>query len=650
MKAIVIHEYGPPDVLKYEDVPDPEPRAGEIRIRVHAATVNRVLDVSLRAGKESARGPVLPLIPGRRLRRHRSTRSEPGVTRWRQGMRVAAAGVMPLDVCAEDDAGYAGPNGMMGIKRPGGFAELVAVPACAAIALPDGLDFHHAAVVMRHVPTAWNLLFNVAELKAGETVLIMGAGGNLGSIGIQIAKNVIGAKVIAAAGSDDRVADSACELGADHGINYNTHDLHAEVMTLTGGKGVDVLYDNIANPKVLPQAFRAIGFDGRLVTAGAHAGPNVTIDFSHLYHKRITIKGRPGYHPPDVPKCFAAAAEGKIEAQIERILPLSQAAEAHRLVESGESHGQDRARSDAGIEAQLFPRAFRGMTVPLACPIAPGREECLYSGHFPSSLMTSRLRLRGAGGAQRRFSHGTAPLMPKATAVWLVENTALSFDQIADFCKLHPLEVKAIADGDAAQGIKGLDPVLTGQLTREEIEQAVADPDYRLKLLDPKVRLPEAKKKKGPRYTPVSRRQDRPNAILWLVRNHPELKDSQIMRLVGTTKSTIQAIRERTHWNAPNLQPMDPVTLGLCSQIDLDLEVHRAAKEKPVDVEAQGATLLPASETTIRRASPSRRRRSPATSSTSTRCSPSSSRSAARASSATPAAIQPYGITPARTS
>ena len=193
------------------------------------------------------------------------------------------------------------------------------------------------------------------------------------------------------------------------------------------------------------------------------------------------------------------------------------------------------------------------------------------------------------------------PLMPKATAVWLVENTALSFDQVADFCKLHPLEVKAIADGDAAQGIKGLDPVLTGQLSREEIEKGVADPNYRLKLLDAKVRLPETKKKKGPRYTPVSRRQDRPNAILWLVRNHPEVKDSQIMRLVGTTKSTIQAIRERTHWNASNLQPMDPVTIGLSSQIDLDLEVQRAAKEKPVEAEAPGATLLPASETTVRR-------------------------------------------------
>jgi uncharacterized protein len=193
----------------------------------------------------------------------------------------------------------------------------------------------------------------------------------------------------------------------------------------------------------------------------------------------------------------------------------------------------------------------------------------------------------------------TAPLMPKATAVWLVENTSLSFDQIAQLCNLHVLEVKAIADGDAAQGIKGLDPILTGQLTRDEIAAAEKDPNHKLHIAESKVRMPEAKPKKGPRYTPVSRRQDRPNAILWLVRNHPELKDSQIMRLVGTTKSTIEAIRERTHWNAANLAPMDPVTLGLCSQIDLDFEVHRAAKEKPAEPE-MGATLLPAEITTAR--------------------------------------------------
>src|SRR6202158_3286368 len=195
-----------------------------------------------------------------------------------------------------------------------------------------------------------------------------------------------------------------------------------------------------------------------------------------------------------------------------------------------------------------------------------------------------------------------APLMPKATAVWLLDNTALSFDQIAEFCKLHPLEVKAIADGDAAQGIKGMDPIVTGQLTREQITEAEANPEIQLKLTEAKVAMPSAERgKKGPRYTPVSRRQDRPNAILWLVRNHPELKDSQIMRLVGTTKSTISAIRERTHWNAQALAPMDPVTLGLCSQTDLDFEVNRANKEKPAPADA-GATLLPAAETTARKA------------------------------------------------
>ncbi|WP_201862520.1 DUF1013 domain-containing protein [Microvirga soli] len=192
------------------------------------------------------------------------------------------------------------------------------------------------------------------------------------------------------------------------------------------------------------------------------------------------------------------------------------------------------------------------------------------------------------------------PLMPKATAVWLVENTSLSFDQIADFCKLHPLEVKGIADGEVAAGIKGADPISMGQLTREEIEKAQGDTNHRLRLAESRVKLPEQKKiKKGPRYTPVSRRHDRPNAILWLVRNHPELKDAQIMRLVGTTKTTIQQVRERTHWNSASLAPMDPVTLGLCSQIDLDFEVQRAAKDRPqVEAQDHGGTLMPAEVST----------------------------------------------------
>ena len=189
----------------------------------------------------------------------------------------------------------------------------------------------------------------------------------------------------------------------------------------------------------------------------------------------------------------------------------------------------------------------------------------------------------------------TQLLMPKATAVWLVDNTALSFDQIAGFCRLHPLEVKAIADGDAAQGIKGLDPIGTGQLTRDEISAAEKDPEHKLKMAEAKVRVPEAKRK-GARYTPLSKRQDRPNAILWLVRNHPELKDAQVSRLVGTTNSTLEQVRGRTHWNSSNLAPMDPVTLGICSQIDLDFEIERANKGKPQLVES-GDTLLPAATT-----------------------------------------------------
>jgi hypothetical protein len=199
------------------------------------------------------------------------------------------------------------------------------------------------------------------------------------------------------------------------------------------------------------------------------------------------------------------------------------------------------------------------------------------------------------------------PLMPKATAVWLVANTSLTFEQIAQFCGLHVLEVKGIADGDVAQGIKGMDPVTSGQLTREEIEKAEADSGYVLKLAEPKVAMPQQTAKRGPRYTPVSRRHDRPNAVLWLLRNHPELKDSQIMRLVGTTKPTIAQIRDRTHWNSAALVPQDPVTLGLCSQIDLDAEVKKAArrlererKESGKEEIEKAGSLLPTEETTAR--------------------------------------------------
>ena len=188
------------------------------------------------------------------------------------------------------------------------------------------------------------------------------------------------------------------------------------------------------------------------------------------------------------------------------------------------------------------------------------------------------------------------PLMPKATAVWLVENTSLSFAQIAEFCGLHPLEVKGIADGDVAQGIKGHDPVTNAQITREEIARGEKNDKHILRIAESKVQAPPVKSKRGPRYTPVSRRHDRPNAVLWLLKSHMELKDSQIMRLVGTTKPTIAAIRDRSHWNSQNLLPQDPVTLGLCSQTDLDAEVRKSSKRMPAGADGQpraGGTLMP---------------------------------------------------------
>jgi len=195
----------------------------------------------------------------------------------------------------------------------------------------------------------------------------------------------------------------------------------------------------------------------------------------------------------------------------------------------------------------------------------------------------------------------TKPLMPKATAVWLIDNTSLTFEQIAEFCGLHPLEVKGIADEDVAKGIKGQDPVSSGQLTREVIEAAEKDPSRKLKMAAPKHKMPSVKLKKAPRYTPVSKRQDKPDAVYWILRNHPEFGDADIIKLIGTTKATIQKIRERSHWNATNIKAVDPVTLGLCSQLELDLAVTRAgAKQERAQKRAarKGATLKSVAETT----------------------------------------------------
>jgi hypothetical protein len=190
-----------------------------------------------------------------------------------------------------------------------------------------------------------------------------------------------------------------------------------------------------------------------------------------------------------------------------------------------------------------------------------------------------------------------SPLMPKATAVWLVENTSLTFEQIAEFCGLHPLEVQAIADGEVAVQMLGLDPVANGQTTAEELARCQADPDARLKLLETAI-PPQYQRHKGPRYTPIAKRQDKPDAVLYLLRNHPELSDAQICKLVGTTKPTINAVRDRSHWNSPNLKARHPVGLELCTLEELDQAVTKATRGKKslADIEAEIAARAAESE------------------------------------------------------
>ncbi len=185
------------------------------------------------------------------------------------------------------------------------------------------------------------------------------------------------------------------------------------------------------------------------------------------------------------------------------------------------------------------------------------------------------------------------PLMPKATAVWLIEKTALTFTQIADFCGMHPLEVQAIADGEVAQGIVGYDPVANQQVTNEEIQRCEQSADARLKLMPP---ANASKVKRGARYTPVAKRNDRPDAIAFVLRNFPQLTEAQVIKLLGTTKDTIQKVRERTHWNSANIKPRDPVILGLCSQTDLNAAVSAANDRLARDGQAIPVPPLPETE------------------------------------------------------
>ncbi|HEX7711104.1 MAG TPA: zinc-binding dehydrogenase [Sphingomonadaceae bacterium] len=327
MKAVVMHSFGGPEVLRYEDFPKPVPSPGEVLVEVHAVSVNRTLDLVVREGKYGA--PIaLPHILGVDPSGVIAAVGE-GVTQRKIGERVVTLPWRSKPV---------GPLDAVGMQHLGGYAEFVKLPASATVPIPDGLDFADATVVTRHAPQAFNLLRDRAGLKAGESVLVMGASGGLGSAGVQVAKS-LGATVIAGAGAPERVA-AALSLGADHGVDYRAENLTERVLELTGGRGVDVVFENIADPELFPQAFHALARHGRLVTAGSHGGGTVPLDVKRLYLYQIAVMGSIGFTDEDVAASLAAAARGEFKALIEAILPLSEAAEAHRRVADREGVGK----------------------------------------------------------------------------------------------------------------------------------------------------------------------------------------------------------------------------------------------------------------------------------------------------------------------
>jgi NADPH2:quinone reductase len=313
-----VREFGPPSVLRIEDVPAPRPGAGEVLIEVHSVSVNRTLDCTARAGSYSQ--PIsLPFTPGADPAGI-VVEVGPGVSDFSAGDRVTAK----LNI-----GGEAGPGGSGRIG--GGYAQYACAQARLTTLVPDGLDFAAATVVSRHTPLALTLLRDRARLQPGDWVLVMGAAGGLGSAGVQVAK-YLGARVIAAAGSGDRV-QLGRDLGAEAGVNYRTRGWADALMEITGGHGVDIVFENIGEPALFSGAFAAMARDGRLVTVGTHGGSTVPLDLTRLYQRGLTVTGTTKVHPEDVAFSLTMAAEGTVRAVIDRILPLSRAACAHELVE-----------------------------------------------------------------------------------------------------------------------------------------------------------------------------------------------------------------------------------------------------------------------------------------------------------------------------
>lgn len=339
MKAIIVREFGGPDVLHLEDLATPKPDVGEILVQVRSVSVNRTLDCVVRSGKYHVKiqlPHILGVDPAGEV-----VGVGDGVTNFKLGDRVAVISATPCQKCApclKGDEANCVDSKRIGVDVWGGYAEHISVPSRYAVKLPNELSFAEGTVITRHFPMAFNLLATKADVRSGETVLVMGATGALGSSCVQVA-NILGANVIAGAGTDERV-ELAKSYGAKFGINYRTHDLAKEVMKLTENEGVDVVCENISDPTLWPTALASLGINGRLVTAGAHGGGTVTLDVKRLYMRRLRIIGAAGTSVADVEKALDAARQGKIRAIIDRSMPLRDAAEAHRIVEKNQVAGK----------------------------------------------------------------------------------------------------------------------------------------------------------------------------------------------------------------------------------------------------------------------------------------------------------------------
>jgi NADPH2:quinone reductase len=332
VKAIVMHQFGDPSVLRYEDVPTPAPGPSEVLVKVASVSVNN-LDLRVRAGTYY-RLPTLPHVLG----------WDPAgtvvgvgsdVTELTAGQRVVFKGRIACGTCSPCQAGRpAGCTGVqqLGLDRWGAYADYVCVPAANLRTFPDNLTFADATVMFRHFPQAFNLLVQTAQMQPGEWVLVMGAAGPLGSCLVQVGK-LLGGTVIAAAGSDERAA-SCLENGADYAVNYRAADLAAEVKRITDGRGVNIVTENIGDASLWNGAFNSLAREGRLVTVGAHGGGFVELDVNALYLKHLRVIGTSGSRPRDVESTVNAAAAGTIRAVIGATLSLSDAAEAHRLAEA----------------------------------------------------------------------------------------------------------------------------------------------------------------------------------------------------------------------------------------------------------------------------------------------------------------------------